>query len=268
MNTFTKISPQNLNAIFSNLTASDKQIFWIQSCDGSRQLYLSESFEKILGASVETLFHNTKNWWDSIHTGDKQRISKQIAARYASNGALENVFVTRVRTKTKGTIYIKDNNFWICNKQGNPLAMAGIANVIQHDEFVRELNLFNAPNTAKKESSTNSFMNKLEMILDAELKLQQQAFINATNEQTYCITLYNNRIEFTEREAECLYYLLKGYSAKHIARFMEISYRTVEDHTNTIKTKTGFATKFQIVASIQDRETIQAWRFGGNLLMK
>ena len=51
----------------------------------------------------------------------------------------------------------------------------------------------------------------------------------------------------TSREQECLSYLAKGDTAKEIARNLEISYRTVETHLKTIKCKTGFHSRSQLV---------------------
>ena len=51
----------------------------------------------------------------------------------------------------------------------------------------------------------------------------------------------------TPREQECLSYLAKGDTAKEVARNLEISPRTVETHLKTIKCKTGFHSRSQLV---------------------
>jgi len=51
----------------------------------------------------------------------------------------------------------------------------------------------------------------------------------------------------TQREMEIVKQLAKGYTAKEIARSLDISSRTVEQHTNSIKIKLGVTRKQQII---------------------
>lgn len=51
----------------------------------------------------------------------------------------------------------------------------------------------------------------------------------------------------SERQAECLFLLLRGKSSKVIAKTLGISFRTVEGYINEIKIKMGCETKSQII---------------------
>ncbi len=51
----------------------------------------------------------------------------------------------------------------------------------------------------------------------------------------------------TSRELECLRLVSQGYTMKNIARKLEISHRTVEQHLRNIKDKLGLNTKNQLV---------------------
>ena len=49
---------------------------------------------------------------------------------------------------------------------------------------------------------------------------------------------YNNYdgMTLTQRQSECLYYILRGYSSKDIGIILDISHRTVDTHrTNLMK---------------------------------
>jgi DNA-binding NarL/FixJ family response regulator len=50
-------------------------------------------------------------------------------------------------------------------------------------------------------------------------------------------TFQTDAVYFTKRENEILHYLLKGYTAKNIARALFISKRTVEHHIENMKHK-------------------------------
>lgn len=54
-------------------------------------------------------------------------------------------------------------------------------------------------------------------------------------------------IRFTYREAQCLHYFLKGYSAKKSANLLAISQKTIEFHLANIKTKLHCQSKSGIV---------------------
>lgn len=65
------------------------------------------------------------------------------------------------------------------------------------------------------------------------------------------ITVYQFLDDFpslglTKRESQCFYYLLRGKSAKEIAKILNIVNRTVESHTRNIKSKLGVHTRSQL----------------------
>ncbi len=60
--------------------------------------------------------------------------------------------------------------------------------------------------------------------------------------------LENKCKQLTKREFECAHYLCLGYSAKEIARIMNLSHRTVEKHISSILKKTHSETKAKLVA--------------------
>ena len=56
--------------------------------------------------------------------------------------------------------------------------------------------------------------------------------------------------KLTPRERECIYYLIKGKTAKEIANIFNISTRTVEAHLIQIKHKLGCNTRSQIIEKV------------------
>lgn len=51
----------------------------------------------------------------------------------------------------------------------------------------------------------------------------------------------------TNRESECLFLILRGKTTKDIAKFLEVSPRTVETHIDHIKIKLGVCSKSEII---------------------
>lgn len=62
-----------------------------------------------------------------------------------------------------------------------------------------------------------------------------------------CISCNGNEILFTDREFECVNYILKGYTTKGIAQKLYISPRTVESYLNGIKRKLDVTHKVDII---------------------
>lgn len=51
----------------------------------------------------------------------------------------------------------------------------------------------------------------------------------------------------TKRETDCIYYLIRGMSAKQIGRELGLSNRTVETHLNNVKIKLNCHTRFELI---------------------
>ena len=54
----------------------------------------------------------------------------------------------------------------------------------------------------------------------------------------------------TKRQAECAMYLLDGFTAKEIGKFLDISFRTVETYIEQTKLKFNCASKDDLVREI------------------
>lgn len=78
-------------------------------------------------------------------------------------------------------------------------------------------------------------------------QMQKNHFISSSKQASYMIIDENDAL-LTPREAECLYFLLKGKSAKETAELMTISSRTVEQHLDSLKDKFNCNTKLQLIA--------------------
>lgn len=60
-------------------------------------------------------------------------------------------------------------------------------------------------------------------------------------------------VALTERQSECLFFLLRGKTVKEIAKFLNLSPRTVEDHIEALKLKFACQNKHELVAAAIER---------------
>ena len=77
-----------------------------------------------------------------------------------------------------------------------------------------------------------------------------------TSRRLYSSVQYDQLSNFTSREQDCLNYLLKGCSAKEIARLLNFSFRTIEFHINNIHKKTGFKKNIDIINYLKNFNSI------------
>ncbi len=57
----------------------------------------------------------------------------------------------------------------------------------------------------------------------------------------------HNQDNLSAREMECLFYILRGKSAKDVGKILHLSYRTIEDHITSIKCKLNVTGKAQLI---------------------
>ncbi|MBY0462551.1 MAG: LuxR C-terminal-related transcriptional regulator [Alphaproteobacteria bacterium] len=103
----------------------------------------------------------------------------------------------------------------------------------------------------------------LEMKKDRCIQLKNSPFEFPKNEDNVLENFYKQteiskfhlgesfgNLILSKREAQCLYYLLRGQSAKEIAKTLHLSPRTVESFLDIIKRKTGVHCKAKLVEKL------------------
>ncbi len=84
-------------------------------------------------------------------------------------------------------------------------------------------------------------------------------FSIAESIQKNCLITMNSEqasypFSITKREADCLSHLLKGDSAKVIAKKLIISHRTVEKHLDAIREKAGCRTRLELISYLSTKK--------------
>lgn len=96
--------------------------------------------------------------------------------------------------------------------------------------------------TLAHEVNFKLFSKLVYMLVQSDEKYHQRKNLN----RSYKIN--TDQIQsFTQRELECFYYLLYGYTAKKIASVLAISNRTVEIHLNNLKAKMELTNKSDLI---------------------
>ena len=83
-----------------------------------------------------------------------------------------------------------------------------------------------------------------EMKYDHQLKLQANYHPNEN---------YTAKIKLTKRQSECLFFLLRGKTAKESAKILKICHRTVENYIDQLKLKFNCQTKSELISKALDQ---------------
>ena len=75
--------------------------------------------------------------------------------------------------------------------------------------------------------------------ISASLIQSDKKYKNDNPNRSYTVNTLFNKTELSQREKDCVFYLLRGFSMKEIGKKLEISWRTVESYVNNIKFKWG-----------------------------
>ncbi len=237
---FTRNLPQASNLLFTFLLQLQSTVVWVCTPDYKKQLFLSDSFNDIWGISKEHMYNDMGIWMETIYPDDLQTIKKGLKKREVKSDQC-NTINYRIQNPNKELRYIASTAYTIHNQDGKPAAVIGIEENLPSDQWEQ----------SKNTSLRSSYLLKdLSSVFSHKLKLITPVSQNAVR-QPKTIVINNNVIPLTNRESECLIYLIEGRSAKETAYYLKISTRTVEAYLDKIRYKANCRTKTALVAKIQ-----------------
>lgn len=242
------------NTLFNQLAHQPNHICWIRSTDFSRQLYLSPQFETVFERPTSLLYEHPESWYDLLFITDKKNMltvmPKRIAQPKSHNG--KNLVFYRITTPSGTTRYIRDWSILLRNKSNEFVAVAGVAEQIPPE-------LWYAAQESLDTKSIHSLPcgKSLLSILEQEKKIEVIKSPSPQKDRSSILRHFqinNVDVHLSKREAECLYQLRLGKTAKESAKALNISPRTVETHLENIKQKTLCKTKLELMSQIMPSE--------------
>ena len=191
----------------------------------SQELYLHSIFE-----SAPNKYNKSKLLWSNIKS------HKKIIVDAASFGILNGI--TLIEPVVDGCEF-----YFLGTSQNSQMVV---------DSYVNKLNLL--------DKFVLYFREQAKHLLNDLFKQRVLSLDRMTNELTPT-SIHNKKLDmhflanlaglnFTDKEMECITFLLSGYSAKIIGEQMKISNRTVEAHINNIKNKLDIRDKNQLICRL------------------
>lgn len=249
----SEFNVKNINGLLTFLDSLSSSVLWMRNQGYDKQLYVSNNIEKIWSVSPEVLYKTPEAWKDFLLPEDATVALKKTSIRKEQFNTDNSVVFYRIKDAHGNIRCIKDTCFGLVNTNNQLIVYAGIAEEVNPVNWQMEIE--NDANTTE----TNSKQHQLIQIIQAELGLNpQSAVINKThkkwvNQTVQSIPTLFGEIEVTKREAQCLFYLGQGLSAKETAHILHISPRTVESYLESLRQKAQAKSKIELLAKMDWR---------------
>lgn len=221
-----KLNVYQFKAIAESLIAHDDYVIWV--CDPlyQQQIYLSPSYEKLWEQSCTEIYNDLTAWQSSLvdMTGEHLRKLYTRLPELESRNVAHYVINTR-RTQQKR--FIRDTCFYLyADPPDECIAIAGIVQELSERQWLEE----GAQYDLLLQARIDDFQLKLK-----DMGLMSSSAPRASSEAQKIVDA--KLIELSNRQLECLYYMLQGQSLKQVAAKLFRSPRTIETHMNMIKDK-------------------------------
>ena len=119
-----EIEMQESEEKFRQLAENIEAVFWVADKDASRILYVSPAYEKIWGASCQSLYDRPISFAEAIHPDDREKV---LACMERQRRGLPTEAEYRIVRPDGSQRWIHDRSFIVRNVAGEFYRLAGIA---------------------------------------------------------------------------------------------------------------------------------------------
>jgi PAS domain S-box-containing protein len=114
---------QECDERFRDLAENIKEVFWIDTPDLTKTLYVSLAYEEIWGRSCQSLYENPRSFIDAIHPHDRDRVNIRIESQ-GWEGFCEEYRIIRPDGEIR---WIRDRAWPVRDESGKAIRVVGIA---------------------------------------------------------------------------------------------------------------------------------------------
>lgn len=197
----------NLDQFFYQLAERSQDVFWVRDAHYKKQLYINPAYEKLWGASCQSLYDDPESWLAPIHPEDKESVMKsfeRLKKLPKTNRTFTHEY--RIIRPDNGISWIEDSGFPLFDGNNQLLGYAGVAKDITYEKQ-RLAELEKAPNFFR------IFAEKIQQVVfwARDPNCKKQIYISPSYEKIWgrsCESLYKDPsswIETLVKEDQDLY---------------------------------------------------------------
>ena len=116
---------------FRDLAENIQEVFWIETPDLTKTLYVSLAYEEIWGCSCQSLYENPRSFIDAIHLHDRDRITTRIESQ-VWEGFCEEYRIIRPDGEIR---WIRDRAWPVRDESGKTIRVVRIAQDISEQNL-------------------------------------------------------------------------------------------------------------------------------------
>ncbi|MBS3742178.1 MAG: PAS domain-containing protein, partial [Candidatus Cloacimonetes bacterium] len=121
---------------FRQLTENIDQVFWLTDWKNKKLIYVSPSYEKVYGRSVQSAYDDLMSWQKSIHPDDYERVAEIFAESAREEKYVEAEY--RIKTSAGNEKWVFDRSYPIKDDKGNVYRFVSIAEDITDRKLAEE----------------------------------------------------------------------------------------------------------------------------------
>jgi PAS domain S-box-containing protein len=122
---------------FRQLAENIQEVFWLQDFKSCEIIYVSPAYEQVWQRSCQSLYDNSKSWFEAIHPEDREQVINNIEQNIDS--AYHNEY--RIVQPDGSIRWIWDRSFPVYNHLGEVYRRVGIAQDITERQHAEETRL-------------------------------------------------------------------------------------------------------------------------------
>jgi len=238
-----------LSPLFYAISANDQQTLWVRDKLMNKQLYLSDTFARLLKMDTTRILETSDAITNSVLEEDRKAFITGCTKRIESKAQNHQEISFRAKDSQGKLFYFYDVCFPLMNDKGETLAIAGTATALNPESW-RKTQALNFKD--KQRFLENSLLKGLVQTEKKPAPIAPDHYCVYTNKKFHILTL---------REAQCLHYLSRGLPGKLIADKLNISPRTVEVYFYNLRNKFEQNSRLAILTIIENIDEVRSWSF-------
>ncbi|MFI5405304.1 MAG: LuxR C-terminal-related transcriptional regulator [Nitrososphaerales archaeon] len=259
MEKILNMSIENLTALLRTSLESRPTVFWIRNLEYDRQVYVSPSYEDIWGRSSKMLYEHPESFQKTVINEKDQHIPTILYERGIRTD-IDPSMKFRIAKPNGDIVWIRDRSFPLIGLDNKPIAIAGIA-----EDITSVMNGCNSQSLYYKKLSENDaveFKKILVQLFCGNIRVTPSASANqiqATTKKARLkveVSINKKIVKLTKREAECLYHLLQGKSAKQTGNSIQLSQRTIEAYLDKVREKTNSYSRYDLMNQLSSSDRL------------
>lgn len=120
--------------LFRQMAENVDEVFWMTDVSKHTMLYVSPAYARIWGRSCESLRASPRQWLDSIHANDRERVERALARQIEGTYAEEY----RIHRPDGAVRWIADRAFPVRDEAGRVFRLVGVARDITENRRLEE----------------------------------------------------------------------------------------------------------------------------------